>query len=161
MLQRALVLLCACSLALFMAGCGQTYSLQSITVSPTSANLYGDGAQQAFVVTANYSNTKSSVVTTHATYQLSLPSDQTSSNSLWNLSSITVNQSGILSVVGAACTWTVVPVTVGTTTTYSYGTDPFIMTVTYKEGSVTRTAKVLVSVNNEAGVCFDGTNTTY
>jgi hypothetical protein len=144
-------------MAVFMSSCGQTYELQSITISPTAVSLEGGGAQQAFVVTANYSNTKTNVVTVKSAYQIGVPADE-ATNPLYNQASLKLNQSGIVEVVGVTCTWTTTPVNTGTTTTYSYGTDPYVLTATYTEGSKTVTAIALLSVNNAAGVCYDPTN---
>ncbi len=157
MVQRALVLLCVGCMAVLMSSCGQTYELQSITISPTAVSLEGGGAQQAFVVTANYSNTKTNVVTVKSNYQIGVPTDE-ATNPLYNQASLKLNQSGIVEVVGVTCTWTTTPVTTGTATSYTYGTDPYVLTATYSEGSKTVTAIALLSVNNAAGVCYDPTN---
>jgi hypothetical protein len=160
MVRRALVVVCFGFMVLALASCGQTYELQSITATPTSAVLFGSGATQALAITAHYSNGKSHDVTTQASYQLAIPATETG-NSLYSLKAVTVNKSGMVEIVGVTCTWTAVPNTSGTATTYAYGTDPYLLTVTYEENSHTATAIVPVSANNAVGVCYDGTNTTH
>jgi hypothetical protein len=148
MVQRAMVLLCVCSLAVFMLGCGQTYELQSITVSPTTANLEGYNATQVLTVTAHYSNTKTQDVTANSTYQVSQAtagSDPNTPNG-----AVTVNNSGIVETSNSiwACTWRATQVG----TSYTYGvTSPYIVTVKYS-GFTTSTAVAVASGPS----CYDG-----
>ena len=73
-------MLCACSigLLLLLTSCGQTYSLQTVSISALPAGqtteqvgtvlLKGMGVTANIIVRANYSNTKSEVVTPNATF---------------------------------------------------------------------------------------------
>jgi hypothetical protein len=144
MVRRALIVLCVGFMCIFAASCGQSYDLQSITVAPSSPNVEGIGGTQALVVTAQYSNTKTAVVTVSTTYDRSnLPP-----------ATVTLSQSGILEAVGAACTWHAMPTNAGDTQ-FDYSTDPYPVTASYSENGITKTFQVFVSVASAAG-CYDG-----
>ncbi len=150
MVQRAMVLLCVCSLAVFMMSCGQTYELQSITVASVAtgtatANLEGVGSSDSFTVTAHYSNTKTEDVTARSTYQLGASADKNAP-----LASLSLNNSGIVKAVGAACTWHATP-TNAAASTFAYSTQPYTVTVTYSGF----TTQAFVNVANESE-CYDG-----
>jgi hypothetical protein len=150
MVQRAMVLLCVCSLAVFMLGCGQTYELQSITVASAATgtatvNLEGVGSSDSLIVTAHYSNTKTEDVTVHSTYQLGASADANAP-----LASLSLNNSGIAKAVGAACTWHATPTNVAAST-FAYTTQPYTVTVTYSGF----TTQAFINVAN-AGECYDG-----
>ncbi len=150
MVHRAWILLCVSGLALLMAGCGQTYELQSITVAAkstgtASTNLEGIGAEDSFIVTAHYSNTKTEDVTTKATFQLGASSDGNAP-----LTAVSLDKSGIIKAVDAACTWHATP-TDSNDTNFSYSTKPYTLTVNY--GGFT--SQAFVSVASATG-CYDG-----
>lgn len=150
MVQRAMVLLCVCSLAVLMLGCGQTYELKSITVASVAtgtatADLEGQGSSDSFTVTAHYSNTKTQDVTVHSTYQLGASADADAP-----LASVNLNNSGIVKAVDAACTWHATP-TNAADSTFAYTTQPYTVTVTYSGF----TTQAFVNVAN-AGGCYDG-----
>ncbi len=147
MIRRACILLCVAVTILFLSGCGQTYELQSITVSTTlngaeeGINIEGP-TSQALVVTAHYSNTKTEDVTVHSTFQLGASADAQAP-----LTSVSVNNSGIVQVVASACTWTATANGTG----YTYTSQPYVVTVSYAGF----TAVQDISVDNEAA-CYDG-----
>ena len=162
MVRRVLVGLCVGFMCIFAAGCGQTYTLQSITVTPQSPNLEGIGATQALTVTAHYSNTKSSDVTVVSSYQLGVSADSSTvtGSGLAPLDAVTLSKSGVLqSVISptlgtGACTWHATPT--GTSkATFAYTTNPYSVTVTYSENGVTVTGHSFVSVD-AVGDCYDG-----
>ena len=135
-----------CAGLLLWSGCGQTYSLQSITMAPPSPNLSGIGASQQFTVTAHYSNGKTEDITTKVAFVLS-PS------ALAPLSAETISASGIVQNVVGACTWTAVA-NPAPATGYTYGTDPYTLTATYSGF----TAESFVSVASLAD-CWNPSNT--
>jgi hypothetical protein len=124
--------------------------LQSITVASTNTgtattNLEGIGASDSFIVTAHYSNTKSNVVTVKSTFQLGASADANAP-----LASLSLNNSGVVKTVDAACTWHAQPTNV-TDTTFAYTTQPYTVTVTFEGFTTTG----YVNVAN-AGECYDG-----
>jgi hypothetical protein len=147
MVRRALLAICSALLLIGMGGCGQTYELQSISVSPTSFSLGAIGATEPLVVTAVYTNTKSEVVTAKTQFGADSPAgDATNAPP----SALKVNLSGVVEVVGAACTWTATQGADGTT--YTYSSQPYVVTATF-EGHQTQ---AFVNVNSEQG-CYDPT----
>lgn len=151
MVQRVLTVLCIGFMCIFVAGCGQSYELQSISVSPTSPNLEGIGSTQQLAVTAHYSNTKSNDVTIRSNYELGA-----SLNPLAPLDAVTLSTSGLLQDIVSpttglgSCTWTatgIPPV---------YTTDPYPVTITYTEHGVTATTYSYVSVDSGVALCYDG-----
>jgi hypothetical protein len=144
MLRRALVVLGFGFMTVFMASCGSSNELQSITLSPVSPNLEGIGGSKALVVTAHYSNTKTEDVTVRSTYAItSAPGGRAP------MGAVTVSASGILQVVESACTWTA---TLGPDgKTYVYSTTAYTVVATYS--GFTSTAFVAAA---SAGNCFDG-----
>jgi len=150
MVRRTLVVLCFAFMTVFMASCGQTYELQSITVSPTSATLEGLNAPQALTVTAHYSNTKTQDVTAASTYTV-VP---TAVTILPPKGAVSVNTSGIVqsSPTIVACTFETVLNPDGTT--YSYPvTAVYLVTVAYS--GQTATANIYV---DSAFGCHDPGN---
>ncbi len=83
MKRRVLVTFCVGVLMALMASCGQTYSLQSISVTPgaygatgsAAMNLEGIGSYQTLTVTAQFSNTKTQNVTSSSTFVLGPSAD--------------------------------------------------------------------------------------
>jgi len=149
-MRRALLAISSALILLGLAGCGQTYELQSITVSPSSPNIEGIGSTQALTVTAHYSNTKTADVTVNSKFELmASPDPQAPQYNSQNNPVIMVDKSGIVTVLGPACTWTATLESDGQT--YSYGTQPYTVVVTY--GGFT--AQSFVSVDSESG-CYDG-----
>jgi len=144
MARRVSIVLCIGVLALFLASCGQTYELQSITLSPVSPNLEGIGASQQLTVTAHYSNTKTQDVSVKSTYAIS-----SSPGGPAPASALAVNPSGIVQAVNAACTWTAT--LGGDGKTYAYSTTAYEVTAMYSG----LTTKAFVSVASASG-CYDG-----
>lgn len=133
-------------------GCGQTYELQSITVAAkstgtASTNLEGIGSEDSLIVTAHFSNTKTEDVTTRATFQLGASSR---TDGAAPLTAVTLDKSGILKAVDAACTWHAAP-TDSKLTTFDYSTEPYTVTVNFNGF----TTQAFVSVASAAG-CYDG-----
>jgi len=153
MVWRVFALFCVGAMTLFSASCGQTYELQSITVTPSAPSLEGIGSTQQLVVTAVFSNTKTQVVTTSASYELGGSTDTKAP-----LDALTLTKSGQLQAVTSptlgtgACTWHATP-TNSTDTTWGYTTQPYTVTITYRGF----TAISYVSVNSEGG-CYDSAN---
>jgi hypothetical protein len=149
MVRRALVLLCMASMAVFVASCGTSNKLLSITVSPSQPNIQGISSPQALKVTANYSNTKTQDVTVRASYQLAGSLDTLNAP----LDGLTINKSGILETTTVpACTWVHTLNPDGTTFTYAI-TSPYIATATFS--GFTATAAVSVA---SAATCFNPLN---
>jgi len=152
-----IALICSVALVASVTGCGGN-QLQSITVNTgsNSPDIVGIGGTIQFVVTANYSNTSTSVVTTHATYTIAPPNPVPvgSPTFVAPASAVTINASGIAEAVQGACTWTATTVLTGNppAPTTVMGTNPYIVTVSY--GGMTATQ--FVSVNAIAG-CPAGT----
>jgi hypothetical protein len=156
MVRRAMLVLCFALLTVFMASCGQTYELQSISVvampagaitsSSPIADLEGIGSSANLVVTAHYSNTKTEDVTVKANYGTSAPSP-TGVKLDAPLGAVTVNQSGHASVVDPACTWTATANGTG----YTYTPYYYTVTVTYSG----YTTYAYLAVASETG-CYDG-----
>jgi hypothetical protein len=157
MVRRTLLALCSALLMVCLSSCGQTYKLVSISASPSSGNLFGAGTTQQFVITATYSNTKTAAVTLRSTGQIGTDKDP-ATNPLFDTSKLTLSSSGKLEVTGPLCTWTATQNT--STGTYSYATDPFVVTFSYTEDGVTAISKSLISVNSSAD-CYDGVNTSH
>ncbi len=148
--RRALVVLCLSLMTLLLASCGQTYELQSITVSgpqggtDSSFNIEGFGNSQPVVVTANYTNGKTDDVTIHSNYSMGASADPNAP-----LTAVEVNQSGVLKVIDGACTWSYTfP---NGSTTANYTTQPYPVTITYSGHTTT----AFLSVASEGG-CYDG-----
>jgi hypothetical protein len=148
MVRRALIVLFFGLMTTFMASCGQTYKLQSITVAPASPNIEGIGSSQQLTVTAHYSNTKTQDVTNQSTYQIGASSDINAP-----MNAVMANNSGIVKVVDGACTWVAEPTDPPTDSKFLYGTSPYTVTITYSGFTTT----AFVSVNSLAG-CFDPSN---
>jgi hypothetical protein len=157
MVRRALVVLCVGFMCIFVASCGQTFELQSLTVSPTSPNLEGIGATQALTVTAHFSNSKTQDVTRISSYQLGASADGSAvtGTGLAPLTAVNLSTSGILQAVGASCTWHASPTDSPANTKFDYTTNPYPVTITYSNNGVTATAHSFVSVAS-AGACYDG-----
>lgn len=140
MLRRVLAGLCVGFMCIFAAGCGQTYKLQSISVTDAdSLNLTTLGEADPLTVTANFSNTKTSVVTTTASYNGVTAPNAANAPAAPN-GAVTVDDSGIVHLVGQACTWAI---PVGGTNAVDY---PYIVNVSYSNNGVTKTAQVPISV---------------
>jgi hypothetical protein len=148
MVRRVLFVLFCGLLTVFMASCGQTYELQSITIDPASPNIEGIGTSQAFTVTAHYSNTKTQDVTAKSSFQVGASSDVNAP-----MTALMVNGSGIAKAVGGACTWVAEPTDSPINSKFAFGTSPYTVTATYSGF----TAVAFVSVNSLAG-CFDPSN---
>jgi hypothetical protein len=148
MARRVLVALCFGFMTLILASCGQTYELQSITISPSQPKIDGISTPLAVTVTANYSNGKSEDATTKAAYQIS-SSDPTNVP----LAGLSVNKSGILSTTTVpVCTWSWTLNSDGSTYTYAL-VSPYTLTATYS--GFTATAVVGVA---SAVPCYDGSS---
>ncbi len=152
MVRRALILSCVGVMAVCLASCGQTYKLDSITIAPAAGyNLTSASPQGALVVTANYSNTKTAVVTVNSTYEIlaSPLITTTAPSSVGGVPTVSIDKSGNVtaSATATACTW--VATTSGGTTTYvSY---PFSAQATYTDDGVTATATAPINVATAPG----------
>ncbi len=133
-----------CCLALVcLFGCGQTYELQSVEVSPSSPNVVGIGGFQQLTVTARYSNGKSQDVTNRTAYKIDLPANGAP---FAPPEALTISVSGRVQAVDGACTWTAIW-SADTPPKKSYATNPYILTATFdKQESVS-----FVSVASAAG----------
>lgn len=171
MVRRLLTVLCLGALCFLLANCGQTYQLQSITVTPgalgatgsSAIALDGIGSFQQLTVTASFSNTKTENVTAQSTYSvggsmmdtdLGNPDCESSHTCVAPMSALTVDNSGIVKAVGMTCTWDAEP-TNATDSAFGYATEPYPVTVTYTNNGITATTKAYVSVDDVAG-CYDG-----
>jgi hypothetical protein len=107
------------------------------------------------VVTANYSNTKTNIVTVHSSYQIGA---SRAPGGAAPLDAVSVDNSGVVSASSSifSCTW--VSTTSGTTTTY--GTYPYPVTVTYTENGVTVQASAPISMATVANCAYGATTTT-
>ena len=143
-LKPLLTVLTFLILTILMAGCGQTYELQSIEVVPTSPNLAGIGATAQFTVTAKYSNTKTTNVTQQATYQIAAPAYGAP---YAPITALKINATGMVEAVDGACTWTATTTGSGDTAVTTYSTNPYILTVTYNNQKAT----AFISVASLAG----------
>jgi len=150
MVRRALIVLCVGLMTILLANCGQTYELESISISPdTGYNLEGLGKTGQLTVTANYSNSKTEDVTSKSQFQISGSLDP-----MAPLGAVTVNNSGLVanSANTPICTWYAEPTGTGTTNSgFSYTTLPYTVTVTYSG----HTAQAPISVDSVGG-CYDG-----
>jgi hypothetical protein len=144
LIGKKILTLIACGvLAFAFSGCGDSYELQSISIDPTHPNVVGIGGTQQFTVTAHYSNNKTSDVTRRATFQISAPSG---GGSFAPLSAVTINANGLVEALNpGACTWMVS----GTSPNWLYGTDPYILTVSFGG----KTVEGYISVASIAG-CY-------
>ncbi len=137
--RRALVVLCWVFMTIVMASCGQTYKLQSITISPAAGySLTNASPQGALTVTASYSNTKTADVTGKSSYEILASS---LSNTTAPQNAVMINKSGLVIASGAtpACTWS------GTTQS------PYMAQASYTEDGVTAMASVPINVATASG----------
>lgn len=143
MLRRTLVVLCFGFMTLLMTSCGQTYELQSITISPSQPNVEGISNNLPLTVTAHYSNTKTQDVTAAAKYVLVASGAPQAG--------LIVNTSGILETTNVpACTW--VSTLNSDKKSYSYAiVNPYVLTATYSGLSVPASVSVA-----SAADCWDG-----
>lgn len=150
--RRTLVVLCLGLTTLLLASCGQTYKLESISISPAAGYSLTNGVPQgALTVTANYSNSKSKDVTVNSQYEI-LPSsldNSTAPLSVNGVLAVTVNKSGVVTANTAAvvCTWS------GTQP------NPYQAQASYTENGVTASAIVSINVATAAG-CDTQTSAT-
>lgn len=147
MVRRALIVLCVGSMTIFLANCGQTYKLVSISVSPAAGyNLTNAAPQGALMVTANYSNSKTGDVTSKSSYEIIASSLQSSTapSSVGGVATITVNGSGLVTANAAApaCTWSA---------TTPPQPSPYQVEVSFTDNGVTATALVPINVATAAG----------
>ncbi len=159
MVRRTLIVLCVGVITVLLASCGQTYKLQSISITPAAGyNLTDANPQGALTVTASYSNTKSNVVTVNSSYEIQASplSSTTAPLSVDGVPTVTVNKSGVVtaSSTAVACTW----VAVNTNGTTTYQSEPYLAQASYTENGVTATASVAINVATSAG-CGGQSNT--
>jgi hypothetical protein len=159
MVRRAMVVLCLGLMTILLASCGQTYELQSISITPdTGFDLDGLGKSGQLKVTAHYSNTKTEDVTVKSIYQVSVPQDSDPRAPLsvpgTNQGAVTVDNSGLVqnSAYFGICTWYASP-TSAALSSYSYFTKPYAVTATYSG----HTAQTQISVDSVED-CFDTAN---
>lgn len=143
MVRRALVVLCLGFMTVLLAGCGQTYKLESISISPAAGySLNNTTPQGALTVTATYSNSKTEDVTANSTYEMLASSDSTTAPmSVNGVPTVTVNKSGVVTASGAAvaCTWS------GTTPS------PYQAQASYTNNGITAMASVSINVATAPG----------
>jgi hypothetical protein len=140
--SKFLASFCCLAIVCFF-GCGQTYELQSIEVSPSSPNVVGIGGFQQLTVTARYSNSKSQDVTNRTAYKIDQPAFGAP---FAPPEALTISISGRVQAVDGACTWTAFK-TADTPPKVTYATNPYILTATFdKQESVS-----FVSVASAAG----------
>lgn len=147
MVRRALIMLCFGFMTVFMASCGQTYKLQSISISPAAGYSLSNAVPQgALTVKANYSNTKTSDVTANSSYQMIASA---LNNTTAPLNAVEVNKSGVVTASGSvlACTWA--SSTSGGTTTYTPA--PYLAQVSFTDNGITATASVPIHVVTAPG----------
>jgi len=150
MVRRAWIVLCIGVIAVCMASCGQTYKLDSITIAPAAGYvLTNANPQGALIVTANYSNTKTAVVTVNSTYQIlaSPLSSTTAPSSVGGVPTVSIDKSGNVtaSATATACTYAA-PTTGGTPQPYPYSAQ-----ASYTDNGVTATATVPINVATAPG----------
>lgn len=142
--RRALVVLCLGFMTVLLASCGQTYKLESITISPAAGySLTTADPQGALTVTATYSNSKTADVTVNSSYEIlaSALNSSTAPLSVNGVPAVTVNKSGVVTANTAAvvCTWS------GTQP------NPYQAQASYTENGVTASAIVSINVATAAG----------
>jgi hypothetical protein len=126
--------------ALLLIGCGQTYELSSLEITPSSPNVVGIGGTQQMTVTARYTNEKTQDVTVRSTFTIAAPNGTIL---VVPQSAFTINANGMIEVVQGACTWT----KTGTTAAPVYGTTPYILKASFDKHD----AIAFVSVASVAG----------
>jgi hypothetical protein len=145
MVRRVMTVLCVGAIFTVLASCGQTYKLQSISVSPTSASLATFGSTQQLTVTATYTNTKTADVTQKSQYSIggSSAPNNTAPLSVNGLPTVTVNNSGLVAASPnvPACTY-------APTTNVPY---PYSVNVTYTENGVTVSTSASLNVATASG----------
>lgn len=152
MVRRAWIVVCIGVIAVCMASCGQTYKLDSITIAPAAGYvLTTANPQGALVVTANYSNTKTAVVTVNSTYQMlaSPLSSTTAPSSVGGVPTVSIDKSGNVTASATATACTYAATTSGGTTTYA--AYPYSAQATYTDNGVTATATVPINVATAPG----------
>jgi hypothetical protein len=146
-------------MAVFMSGCGQTYKLETITASPSTVDLTSASPTQALIITATFSNSKTSVVTLKSNYQVQMASKCTNLSSgtctdpslyLGNEQVLTVDPAGNVSAISGGCT--TVEETVSSVKTAI--PDPYPVVVTYTNDGVTAQTTVWVNVETTTN-CTD------
>jgi hypothetical protein len=169
MVRRAFVVLCFGLMTILMAGCGQSYKLLSLTVTPgtpsASGNqlitLLGIGGFQQLTVTAAFSNGKTQDVTVdpHTTFQINASGMPAALNPAVAvpLTSISLSKSGKVTVLSEACTVDTEPVPGSGDTAWTYFGYPYKAQVSYTENGVTATTSLDIFVINSR-YCWDGTD---
>jgi hypothetical protein len=169
MVRRVLIVLSFGLMTMFMASCGQTYKLLSISVTPgtpsASGNqqitLLGIGAFQQLTVTAKFSNGKTQDVTVdpHTTYQLNasgMPADLNPAVAV-PMQNVSLSQSGKVTVLSKACTVDTEPVPGSNNTAWTYFGYPYKALISYTQNGETATTLLDVNVINSR-YCWDGTD---
>lgn len=146
-LKYLLSLIGSAVIIISLAGCGQTYELVSLEITPNHPNLVGIGAMQQITLTARYSNTNAVDVTQRGVYSITAPSGTTL---VVPSTAVTVSPAGMVQVVQGACTW----VNTGTTTAPIYGTTPYVLKATFDHHE----AVGFLSVASIAGCDYQKTN---
>ena len=145
MVRRVMIVLCVGFMGIFAASCGQTYKLQSISVSPTSLSLDTFGSTQQLTVTATYTNTKTNDVTQKSQYTIggSSAPDNAAPLSVNGMPTVTVNNSGLVAASSnvPACTY-------AATTNAAY---PYSVNVSYTEDGVTVSSSASLNVATASG----------
>jgi hypothetical protein len=137
--RRALLVVCLGIMCVFLSNCGQTFELQSITVSPNAVNMNSVGATQTFTTTAFFSNTKTADLALRATFTLGK-----SAGGVDPAGILSVNKN-VVEVTAPFCTWTATATDSGVT----YSTDPFVLNITFTNNGITKATEALISVSSD------------
>ena len=124
-ISKPIISLFGCLFLLVISGCGGR-TLESVQITPTSADLVGIGATQQLTVTATYSNGDKFNVTGQSKFLVATPNPLgpfTPDNA------VTVNGSGQAQAVLGACTWQSSGGTNGAPLTFT--TAPYVVTATF------------------------------
>jgi hypothetical protein len=145
MVRRVFTVFCLGAIAILMTSCGQTYELQSISVSPSSANFDTFGSTQQFTVTATYTNTKTEDVTARSNYSIGpSPALNSTTAPLPPVNApISYNDSGLVTASANVPACTYAP----TTNVPS----PYSLNITYTENGITKTASASLNVATASG----------
>ncbi len=134
MLRRVLAGLCVGFMCIVAAGCGQTYKVQSVSVTPAGGYILTNSAPTGqLTVMATYSNTKSSDVTMSSGYAVVGSGNPTPDAA--PLNAVIVNNSGLVQASGTVLACTYVATTSGTTTTFT--PYPYTVLVSYTNNGIT------------------------
>jgi hypothetical protein len=134
-------------MCIFVASCGQTYRLESISVAPATGYTFTTlGESGPLTVTAYYSNTKSSDVTAVSKY---VDAGSSAPNSPAAGDAVHTDLSGVVHVSSTVEACTYVSTTTNGVTTIT--PDPYAVNVSYEENGVIVHASVPINVATAPG----------